>query len=698
MSQTTSNYTQDTINIWFPDQQEPVYDNNDPISSYQFKEYWKREKERILNGFDIADGQFHVSGWLYWHTVYMKIKMKREKAGKSFPVIETPLLRDIEVDASINFERAIKEGKWIELVGSRGFGKTVIQASYAARVYTIVPKSQVVVSAGNAKDIKTVTDMLDTALTILHPVFKQQRLRNNWKEEVQAGWKTPSGDTHEKSSLSQIIIRNYQDGNNSMAANGTRPEFHIVDEIGKIKNFLQCVNDSSGAWWANEQLSEDGTVHPSCLPFFTGTGGDMEVGKDAAEMFFDPVSNNVLEFDDQWEGHGKIGWFMSALRAKMEFKEKRTLSEYLGIDHPDLSRITILVSDEERCLENWWQPEYDRARRSGNSSTLLKFKAYWPRVPSDSFIVLSSNNFNTEGAKHQQFRIRDSGNTSTNVELFHNGDKIVHKFSEKLPITQFPVRGQSKDAPIQIWEFPDPNPAFGLYVAGVDPYKQSKATYSESLGSVYILKRIHDIQSERYQDMIVASYCARPDRKEDWEEQARLLIKFYNARTLVENDEYSFIEYMKYKGDAQYLERQPDWLKEIVPHTQVSREFGVHRSAEKIRAHLHDSLKKYMDQVLFQEKDDKGSVIKEVLGVHKILDPMLLEEIIKWNDTDNFDRVIAAELAIALARHLDPIIGKTSSQDTDPRYIELYSKNKSGGKLFVQSRGIFSRVKTPRLF
>jgi len=29
----------------------------------------------------------------------------------------------------------------------------------------------------------------------------------------------------------------------------------------------------------------------------------------------------------------------------------------------------------------------------------------------------------------------------------------------------------------------------------------------------------------------------------------------------VENDEISFIEYMKAKGDAHYLEKQPDWLK-----------------------------------------------------------------------------------------------------------------------------------------
>jgi hypothetical protein len=678
----TKDFCQKTSNIWFKDQEEPVYDPTDPISDYQFTEYWRREKDRILNGFTIAGGQVKVSGWLYWHTVYWKIRMKKKVGNRTFPVIETPLFRDIDWEASINFERALDDGKFIELVGSRSFGKTVWQSSMSARIYTVIDKSQVVVSAGNGADIKTVTDMISQGLTNIHPVLQKKRLKNDWKGEVQAGFKTADGETSPKSSLSQIIIRNYQDGNESMAANGTRPDFHIIDEIGKIYKFINCVKDSDGCWWANDSADADGRVRPSCLPFFTGTGGDMEQGKDAATMFFDPVTFNLLEFEDKWEGKGKIGWFISALRARMEYKYPQTLAKYLGIDHPDLEKITILVSDEEKAFKDWWEPTFLKNKKSGNATVLLRFKAYWPTKPSDSFIVLSSNNFDTEAAKFQQARIKVSGGRAAMIELAHDGTKIVHKASDKEPIIDFPARDH-KDAPIQIWEFPDESPPFGLYVAGVDPYKQGQAKYSDSLGAIYIMKRMHDIQSERYQDMFVASYVARPDRKEDWETQARLLIKWYNARTLVENDEYSFIEYMKSKGDSMYLERQPAWLKEIVPNTQVNREFGIHRSSERIRIHLHDSLKKYMEQVVHQETDDRGSITLEYLGVTKMLDTMLLEEIIKWNDEDNFDRVIAAELAIALARHLDPIIGKASDKE-DPRFKSYFTKRPKVSTLFDQ--------------
>ena len=124
------------------------------------------------------------------------------------------------------------------------------------------------------------------------------------------------------------------------------------------------------------------------------------------------------------------------------------------------------------------------------------------------------------------------------------------------------------------------------------------------LGAVYIYKRMSSISGEQYQDMFVASYCARPDNKTTWEEQARLLIKFYNARTLCENDEISFIDYMIAKGDSQYLERQPLWLQEIVPNTTVRRDYGIHRSAEKIRLFLHGCLKKYTEEVIHREKND----------------------------------------------------------------------------------------------
>ena len=75
----------------------------------------------------------------------------------------------------------------------------------------------------------------------------------------------------------------------------------------------------------------------------------------------------------------------------------------------------------------------------------------------------------------------------------------------------------------------------------------------------------------------------------------------------------------------------------------------------------------------------------------KILDPVLLEEMIQYNESGNFDRIIAAELAIALAMKLDPILGRVGDKE-DVRLTSMHKKNKKN-KLFTESRGLFGRKK-----
>jgi hypothetical protein len=205
---------------------------------------------------------------------------------------------------------------------------------------------------------------------------------------------------------------------------------------------------------------------------------------------------------------------------------------------------------------------------------------------------------------------------------------------------------------------------------------------------------MHEIGSEKYQDMFVASYSARPSDIKQWNETARRLIKYYNARTLCENDEMSFINYMVDKGDAHYLEVQPQWLKQIVPNTTVHRDYGIHRSAKQIRDFLDGQLKEYLDQVVFENRDENGSVTNQIFGVSRILDPMLLEEIIKFDKEKNFDRVIAAELAIALANKLNPVI-KINSLDGDNRIAAYYGKLKSNNG-HKKEKSIFMMTAKPK--
>ena len=651
--------------------------------SAEYKPFFDFHKEICLNGC-MMNGVY-INPFLYWHlnVWHTEVDVVDER-GRIFQKYANPLLRDNEWIVTNEIDRAQQEKKGLVILGIRRFAKSVLEASYIGWGATFDENSQNVIAGLNAPDIKLITDKLDKGLNFLPEAWRWQRVEDNWKNQVTLGIKTRGG---ERIPFSQILIRNLDEGNNEEAIAGTKPRKLIIDEIGK-GNFLRGF-----------QAAVPGFTTPygwGCSPLLTGTGGDMKKFMDAKSLMFDADNFNFLAYNNEKDEKRVHGLFIS-YKYRMEAKEESTLGDFL--DQPegsDLHNVKMLVSNEEKALEITTS-NLERLKKAGDRVAYLKEKMYYPLEVDDIFLNEDTNIFDIEAAKRQKGRLLNQGRTGTPVILFHDGEKISHEFTDKQPITNFPLKNSDlKDAPVVIYEFPIENPPYGLYVAGVDPYRQGQAAYSTSLGSVYIYKRMHDITGEKYQDMFVASYCARPDKKETWEEQARLLIKYFNARTLCENDDISFIEYMKAKGDAHYLEKQPDWLKEVVPGTTVKREYGVHRSSDKIRDYLHNCLKKYMEEVVYTEKDEDGNITKEVLGVSKIFDPVLLEEIIQYNDQGNFDRIIAAELAIAQALKMDPVLGKVGGS-ADPRVSAIFKPNKKN-VLFTESRGLFNKRKKSKLF
>jgi hypothetical protein len=639
--------------------------------SQECKPFFDFHRELCLNG--AMMGGVYINPFLYWHLNIWHTEVDViDERGRIAQKYANPFLRDNEWLVTNEIDRAQQEKRGLVILGIRRFAKSVLEASYIAWGATFDENSQNIIAGLNAPDIKLITDKIDKGLNFIPEYWRWQRIEDNWKNQVTLGIKTKSG---ERIPFSSILIRNLDEGNNEEAIAGTKPRKLIIDEIGK-GNFLRGL-----------QAAIPGFTTPygwGCSPILTGTGGDMKKFMDAKSLMFDVDNFNFLTYNNSKDDKRIHGLFISH-KYRMEAKEDSTLGAYLNEPSTsDLHNVKMLVSNEEKATQIT-NDNLERLKKAGDRIAYLKEKMYYPQEVDDIFLNEDTNIFDIDSAKRQKFRLLQQERTGTPVILFNDGEKIAHEFTDKLPISNFPLKNSDlKEAPVVVYEFPVDNPPYGLYVAGVDPYRQGKSAYSSSLGSVYIYKRMHEISGEKYQDMFVASYCARPDKKETWEEQARLLIKYYNARTLCENDDISFIEYMKAKGDAHYLERQPEWLKEIVPNTTVKRDYGIHRSSQKIIDYLHTCLKKYMEAPIFVEKNDAGEVIREVLGVSKIFDPVLLEEIIQYNDQGNFDRIIAAELAIAQALKMDPIMGKIGGT-SDERVASMFNK-KRGNILFTEAR------------
>lgn len=646
--------------------------------SEEYKSFFAFHKELCMNGCMMDD--VYINPFLYWHLNVWHTEVDViDEYGRINQKYANPLLRDNEWLVTNEIDRAHKEKKGLVILGIRRFAKSVIEASYIAHGATFDENSQNIIAGLNAPDIKLITDKIDKGLNFLPQAWRWQRVEDNWKNQVTLGIKTRGG---ERIPFSQILIRNLDEGNNEEAIAGTKPRRLIIDEIGK-GNFLRGF-----------QAAVPGFTTPfgwGCSPILTGTGGDMKKFMDAKSLMFDVDNFNFLTYNNEKDENRIHGLFISH-KYRMEAKEESSLGKFLGKGKKSsLNEIPMMVSNEEKATEIT-NKTLERLKKAGDRLAYLKEKMYYPQEVDDIFLNEDTNIFDIEAAKRQKARLLDSERTGTPVILYDDGDGVKHEFTDKLPISNFPLKHTDlKDAPVVIYEFPMENPPYGLYVAGIDPYRQGKSAYSASLGSVYIYKRMHAISGEKYQDMFVASYCARPDKKETWEEQARYLIKYYNARALCENDEISFIDYMISKGDAHYLEKQPNWLKEIVPNTTVRRDYGIHRSSEKIRDFLHGCLKKYTEEIVHSEKNEEGEITSQTKGMAKILDPVLLEEMIQYNESGNFDRIIAAELAIALAMKLDPVIGRVGDNE-DARMKSLH-KRKKGNRLFTESRGLFGGSK-----
>lgn len=655
-----------------------------PPGTDEFNQLIKWEEEKIKGGISV-NGIF-FSGWLYWHLNHWKIRLdQQDEHGNDIRVESYPDLRDNEWIRAEALEqcRLLKKG-YMEVGGRQG-GKSEMEASYFGMNAIMFANTQNVIVCGNDNDLSLLKDKVDFGLKNLWEGINIPRLDKTWRlNQIRLGYKKPSGDDEV---WSYIVIRNANDGRNTEVAAGTTARTFIMDEVGKYP-FASSFKAAEPAF--------KGKFGWRAVPILVGTGGSFENGRDAENFFYNPDANNFLAYE--YEGtKTKSALFLSGLYrqdCKVEIPLYQWLEQERGItipDHRELSKILIYASDKEKATALIEQ-ERLAAKTNPDRALYLKQKMYYPLTVEECFLRDQNNIFDTEAAKRQKFRLQERERTGTPVILLHDGEKIIHEFTDKQPISNFPLRSSDeKDAPVIIYEFPVESPPYGLYVAGVDPYRQGQSAYSSSLGSVYIYKRMHDIAGEKYQDMFVASYCARPEKKDTWEEQARYLIKYYNARTLCENDDISFIEYMKAKGDGHYLEKQPQWLMEIVPNTTVKREYGIHRSAQKIIDYLHNCFKKYMEEIIYTEKDDNGIVVRELTGITKIFDPVLLEEVIQYDEDGNFDRIIAAELAIAQAMRMDPIMGRVGGS-SDPRVTSMFTKRPKA-QLFAESRGIFNRPK-----
>ncbi len=160
-----------------------------------------------------------------------------------------------------------------------------------------------------------------------------------------------------------------------------------------------------------------------------------------------------------------------------------------------------------------------------------------------------------------------------------------------------------------------------------DPYDFDESS-TTSLGSCFIYKRVQNI--EVYSDMIVAEYTGRPKSAEEFYENVRKLLIYYNARLMFENQNKGIYVYFANKHCDYLLADQPDILDQVVSNSKVNRKKGCH---------MNKQIKQWGQGLIKDWLNDSGA--DGVKNAYKIMSEPLLEELISANDNVNTDREMA---------------------------------------------------------
>ena len=185
-----------------------------------------------------------------------------------------------------------------------------------------------------------------------------------------------------------------------------------------------------------------------------------------------------------------------------------------------------------------------------------------------------------------------------------------------------------------------------------DPYNQSSSEYSTSLGTCYIYKRMIDISGTSYYNMPVASYSARLKTMNEWHENVEMLLEWYNSIAMVENEGTTLIQYFDQKKKIHYLADGLTLAKEInLLTTTTSRIKGLAATLLNIN-YCMSLLYEYCKERVQYGTDENNNLIYK-LGIWRILDLVLLEEMKGFSKDSNSDRIVALRHALAYAKHLD---------------------------------------------
>lgn len=504
-------------------------------------------------------------------------------------------------------------------------------------------------------DLSNIGEYCEYGLDHVHPFFRINRTKTDWSSGVTLGKRMSNGvrDIHAIISIANI---NMGRKTSTQKTAGLTPATAIFDEVGKgpIKKPYTAAMpsyDTPYGW----RLS----------PILAGTGGEVELSKDAQEMFSDPETYNLLVMDwdilnrramkgKTWKER-KWAMFVPGQMANSGVKVTIGLGDYLGKpDDKKLNKIKIDATDFEASTN-----KLNEERKKLSTKDRVAYTShtmFYPFTIDDCFLSSSQNLFPVEYAIKHKNDLLESGQYSGMLcDVFlESGNKLGTTKSNK-QLAGFPFSGGVIDAPVQIFEMPQSNRFDDfIYVSSLDPYKQAKSD-TPSLGAFYVFKRRVGIR-DPYAYRIVASYVSRPSSIDQFCRTCEVLQKGYGAICLMENADQMYEQYLNRKSGmpASFFLFAGEAIanKYVKAGSRQNSKLGLYPTPGNQNL-LFSCVVDYCWQDFVIGYDDNTGLDITVKGIELIDDIALLDEIIQYKLGLNVDRIISFGHALALARYFD---------------------------------------------
>jgi len=582
------------------------------------RRFWIEEARRSLYGHEV-DGLW-IPGYFYYYLNYGRIDNTFEKEIVIRGTREKTTVReeafpdfwDYDKVYFDHIEACERAGKFTSVIKARRKGYSFKGGAMLDRNYHLIPGSksyaiafekEFLIKDGLLTKAWNTMDWVDT-----HTDWSKLRQRKNDILHRRASYiDTMTGiEKGFKSEIIGVSVRH-----DPHKVRGKAAKLILLEEAG---NFPQLINT-----WniATDSVKEGSYVLGLMIAFGTGgeSGADFE---GLQKIFFHPDAFNCLGVPYDWDDlyDKPTGFFVPIYK---------NLKGFIGDDGVSNDEDAIVYEKEQRRIKE---------ETSDESINIDQYIAEHPFNPFEAVLQLTGNIFPKKQLLSQLLAVEQK------LEYINLGQKGYLEFrNEKVPvwvgdetvkvITEFPLEGnKNAKGGIVIYEHPEMEngkvPDY-LYIAGIDSYDYDSSN-TDSLGSCIIYKRYYRPGHEH--NVIVAEYTGRPDTAETFYDNCGMLLLYYNAIAMYENQNIG-IETHFVKRHWYHLLADAPQLKDIIKNSKVARKKGIHMPSEVI-GYGERCIRKYINGI-------DGSIH----NYQKIFSPTILKELIGYNSKGNFDRVRA---------------------------------------------------------